>query len=273
MKKSVILFFILLLAGYAVYMDNRNPAKLPDGVLSIKYDMTQSYLIPTPKGYLVIDTGYEKNYAQFIKKIRQYGIKIADLAYIFLTHHHDDHSGFLDQLTIEYPDIIVILHEKSIPLLKQGKNNTQNGGGIVNNLINLLFKIKQAITPEWNFTFPPYTARAKDIILNGDTYNLKELLNINAFMLYTPGHTIDSISLVYNEDYIFCGDMSSNMLNFAGAKYLTIFNENIQEVYKSWDMIINSDIKYIIPIHGKPFEVVNLEKNINKYSSYVPIAD
>lgn len=274
MKKLFIaVLVILLVAGYMFYMDNNNLAKLPKGVISYEYDLVKSFLIPIDNGeYLLFDTGYERNYKVFKELLKKDSIDVKKIKYIFISHHHDDHAGFINNLIKDNPEVRVILHEKTVPLMLLGENNLANGGGIVNPFVNLLFNIKQAISPEWDFTLPKYYVRDRDIVLTGDKADLKKILGEDIYMIYTPGHTSDSISLVYQNEYIFCGDLASNVLNWAGAKHLTLFNESLEDVYSSWGKVIDLDIDNIIPSHGKPFKLSSLEKNLDKYeqSDLVP---
>lgn len=270
MKKLLIILFVIvtILSVWAYSMDNVNLVKLPDGVLSYEYDLTSSFLIPLEEDkYILIDTGYEKNYSEFRTLLAKDKISISQISFVFVTHHHDDHSGFLNNIILDNDSIQIILHEKTIPLLLQGQNNTNNGGGIVNPLMNTLFEFKQLITPDWDFTFPVYNVRDNDIVLKGEQVELKSLIGIDATMLYTPGHTSDSISFIYKKQTIFCGDLASNLMNFAGSSNLTIFNENIDDVYQSWQKVIDLNILNVIPAHGKAFSIQSLKKNLHKYTN------
>ncbi len=59
-----------------------------------------TWLYPIQDGFVLIDTGYE-NGLNISKRISKFNIKIKDIRYIFLTHAHDDHVGFLNQILDE----------------------------------------------------------------------------------------------------------------------------------------------------------------------------
>jgi glyoxylase-like metal-dependent hydrolase (beta-lactamase superfamily II) len=256
---------ILILISYIYYSDNRDSVVLPENIIPLNQGITTAYLIKIPDGFLLFDTGYEKDYETFKKLLKKKNIESSLIKFIFLSHHHDDHAGYLRKIISEYPSIKIISHEKSVPLLASGKNNKENGGGIINPLIYTLFRIKQIITPEWTLTFPPFVIRSGDLIIKDELFSLKSLTGINASIVYTPGHSTDSISLLVDNDFLLCGDMASNFLNWAGANYLTLFNEDIINVYNSWQKLISLNVKYIVPSHGKAFSINKLKQNLNKY--------
>ena len=259
-------FFRIVLNSYIYFSDNAQTVTISEGIIPIEQEVTTAYLIKIPSGYLLFDTGYEKDFDTFKEILIKEKIDLNSIIYLLLSHHHDDHVGFIAELTERNPSLKIIVHEKTVPLLATGKNNKMNGGGIVNSTIFLLFRIKQLLTPDWTLTFPPFNIRSQDIIIQGEVQPLPAEVGIEGVIVHTPGHSSDSISLLYKNKYLLCGDMASYFLNWAGAKHLTLFNENINEVYKSWEKVISMDVKYVIPSHGKPFRIERLKNNLYKYT-------
>ncbi len=269
-KKLLIFFSVLLIiiftASYIYYSDHSQLADLPDNIIPVEQELVTAYLIKIPNGYLLFDTGYEKDFNNFKNILAKKNISAGSIRYILLSHHHDDHSGFITQLTQANPAVKIIIHEKGVDLLASGKNNKSNGGGIINPLIYSLFRIKQIITPDWTLTFPPFRIGPRDIIIHNELSPLPLETGIEGTIIFTPGHSTDSISLLLNGKYLLCGDLASNFLNWAGAGNLTLFNEDVAEVYKSWEKVISMKVQYIIPAHGKTFSIEKLKENLNKYS-------
>ena len=261
----ILALLILFILRYLFFFNNKNNEDIPYEIINIKMEFTNLYLISVNGEYILIDTGYEKEFNKFIKLINEYKIEIGKIKYILLTHHHDDHVGFLNQLIKMNSNIKVILHRKTINLIAMGFNDRNNGGGIINKRIFLLFKIKQLLSPKWDLSFPPYKLRKGDIVLEEDYEDLSEILGVNIKALYTKGHSSDSVSYIYKDKYVFCGDLASNFLNWAGSKHMTLFNEDIDSVYKSWKKLMDLKVNIIIPSHGKPFNITRLKKNLNYY--------
>lgn len=89
--------------------------------------ITNNYIYPIADGYVLIDTGYEKTYRHFKKRMKKNKIALDDILYIFLTHAHDDHAGFLNQLLHDCSRAKVVLSEKGIEALKNGQNSFAGG--------------------------------------------------------------------------------------------------------------------------------------------------
>ena len=59
--------------------------------------VVNNYLVSLDEaGYVLIDTGYAENYPVFRKRLEKTGTSLKEIKYIFLTHAHDDHAGFLN---------------------------------------------------------------------------------------------------------------------------------------------------------------------------------
>jgi glyoxylase-like metal-dependent hydrolase (beta-lactamase superfamily II) len=57
----------------------------------------------------------------------------------------------------------------------------------------------------------------------------------------------------------FVGDAAMNSLNFAGARYRPIYYNDLEQTYNSIKKIIASGAKTIMPAHGEPFDVKELQ--------------
>jgi len=242
----------------------------------IKLSMTRLYLLQGEKGrWTLIDTGYSHEYGSFLTQLRKRGIPPEEIDYLFLTHHHDDHSGFLAQLIENRPEIRIIARREAEPLLAVGHNSTANGGSLLNRRISALFKVKRLITPAWDLCFPPVRLRSQDIRLGEDRTDLRDVLGFQAEAVYTPGHSSDSQSLLLPEGLLFCGDMTARFLNFAGAKYCTLFNEDIEQVYRTWGSVLKLGVRRLYPAHGRDFSSLRLEQHMQAHSpaSVVPFPD
>ncbi|MFP4619073.1 MAG: MBL fold metallo-hydrolase [Spirochaetaceae bacterium] len=236
---------------------------------TLELSVTKLYLLQNKTGdYVLIDTGYPHEYETFLRKLNRSGIEIGRISHLFLTHHHDDHAGFAARLLDEHPHIRVIARAEAEPLLAAGRNNTTNGGSLLNGRIKALFKLKRKLTPSWNLSFPPLTLRPQDIRLKNEHTDLGNLMGLEAEAIYTPGHSSDSQSLLLPDGTLFCGDMAARFLNFAGAHYCTLFNEDIEMVYRSWRHVLELGARRLYPAHGRSFGADRLKQHADAHGPF-----
>ena len=60
--------------------------------------VVDNYLISSEAGLILIDTGYEGGFPHFMKMLEKNHIEPKEIRYLFLTHAHDDHAGFLNEV-------------------------------------------------------------------------------------------------------------------------------------------------------------------------------
>ena len=166
-----------------------------------------TWLYPIEDGWVMIDTGYENSYASVLKKFRKLLIQPEEVRYLFLTHAHDDHAGFLEEWMTKHPNTQVIVHEKAIDGLRKGQNGFDGG---CSTLGAFLFCQLMALLGNNDHRYPTLSEEhlAKIITLNEDNLSQMESI-LQGEILFTPGHTADSISLVV-DGKLFCGDAAMN---------------------------------------------------------------
>ena len=217
-----------------------------------------NYLISTEVGYVLIDTAYEGGFKYFTNKINKFRINPKEIRYVFLTHAHDDHAGFLNDV-LDTTDAKVILHPKAIERLKKGQNSFEGG---CSNLLADLFCQYLALCGKGEHRFPAIREEFLSRLITIDSEEF-HALNLPFKVLETPGHTADHISLLI-DDKLFCGDAAMNIL--PSIKRVTIWIENLQQFKQSWQMILAAAPKTIYPAHGWPFPTSDLKK-------YLPALD
>ena len=80
-----------------------------------------TYLFPTLAGYLLVDTGYSGGESAFFRRLSRKKIDLNELQWVFLTHAHDDHAGFLNEVLLR-TRARVLLHPLAAERLRRGKN-------------------------------------------------------------------------------------------------------------------------------------------------------
>jgi len=234
---------------------------------TIKLSKTNCYLISIDKGYILVDTGYAEDKIRFFKELSNHQIELNEIRFIFLTHHHDDHAGLLKDLIEQNPDIRIILNEYSVELLKNGVNSRAYGGSWCSKRMKKAAEFYRLINKKWTLSFPQFINRDTDIILPNQDVNLKQIIGIDLSAIYSPGHSIDSISLLDENMNLFCGDAAADYLRILGTRYAPPFITDLSQFYSTWQKFIDLGVKQIYPSHGNKINIEKIKKNINKLTN------
>lgn len=191
---------------------------------------TNCYLVSNKlKETLIIDPGGEPE-----KIINYITSENLNPKYLVNTHIHSDHIGADQRLVNEY-NIPLLVHENTQRMLKDNTMNMSNFTGI-------------------DFTPPDNIEYLKE----GDKIKLGEL---SFMVLYTPGHTEGSMSLL-GTDILFTGDLifreSVGRTDLPTGDFSQL-EETIQKKIFTLDEEIT-----IYPGHG-PETTVGFEKRNNKF--------
>jgi glyoxylase-like metal-dependent hydrolase (beta-lactamase superfamily II) len=221
-------------------------------VRTVSLSATNCYLVPCRGGYLQVDCGFPNEFDRYVKGLGQLGIDLSEIRYLLLTHHHDDHAGFAAEL-LEKTGVRLIVHERALPFLARGV--FEGKGKLLNLRVKLLLGTFSFFRKR---VFPPVVPRRGDYILQGDDRKLLRSLGIDGDILYTPGHTTDSISVVLSGGDALVGDLAMNFLKVCTIHYHPIAIVDIRDVYAGWEKVKRYGARTIYPAHGKPFGVERL---------------
>ncbi len=229
--------------------------------IAIHLGITTVYLLRCTNGYLLIDTSYKNTYELFIKKLDSLQIKISEIKYILLTHAHNDHAGFAQQLK-ESLQIPLIVQQQAVAYLKQGNNDFEVTTP-ANKRIKLLLFFFNLLQKDGKYL--PIVISKRDFVVTNDNSSILTSIGIEGKILLTPGHTSDSISVILDQGDVFCGDCAMHILKCTGLGVFPIIANDSEEVLTSWKKIIDNGAKKILPSHGKPFYVQKLKKNLHYF--------
>ncbi|HSN95078.1 MAG TPA: MBL fold metallo-hydrolase [Anaerolineaceae bacterium] len=150
----------------------------------LRYHYTNSYLIRTSDGWLMFDCDCAGTFHKLSKALKAEAISLGEVNYLLVSHFHPDHAGLAQNLK-EMGVILVVMEEQHAFLHVQdaiyAKANDQQ------------FK---PILEQDNLYMPCTQTRS---FLAG--------FGINGEVLYTPGHSDDSVSLIIDGEAVFHGDL------------------------------------------------------------------
>ena len=215
--------------------------------------VVNNYLVGLENGgYVLIDTGYAGSYPAFRRRLQKTGVHPEEIKFVFLTHAHDDHAGFLNEV-LAVTDARVILHPKAIDGLLKGQNSFEGG---CSSRMAWLFCQLLALFGKGKHRYPPLRKEYLDRMLPLDSPAFRAL-SLPFTVIGMPGHTADHIALL-KDGLLFCGDAAMN--NYPSVKRTIIWIEDLDQYRLSWEKMIALNPERIYPAHGKPFPVQDLKK-------------
>jgi len=179
---------------------------------------------------IVIDAGCE------IKKAKE--ITNKPIKAVFLTHGHFDHIKNIEEY--DKLNVPIYAHKNILELLEDEYKNA-----------SLLFN-------------QPHKYNIININFVEDNEEI-EIENHIIKCLHTPGHSIDSMCYLLDNETLFSGDTVFSVA--VGRDDLPTGNTN--ELIKSLNRILNLDYKQLFTGHGRPSDKSEQKTNIPKWIDYL----
>ena len=225
--------------------------KIATQIITLNFSINRCYILKT-KNAILIDGGPPGCRDSFIKQLDENGISSDKIKLIILTHGDFDHIGSAKEFKA-ITGAKIAIHESDRVNLEKGLMNWSPGvtrwGKISRFLLNPLVA---------NKNIPPVKA---DIIIYEKEFPLYEF-GIEGKIIYTPGHTLGSISVLLDSGEAFVGCMAQNRLPFTLKPKFPIYAVNIPLLKESWRKLINAGAKTIYPGHGNPFSVDRIKEYV-----------
>jgi hydroxyacylglutathione hydrolase len=211
-------------------------------IYPIPLGVDQGYIIQG-EGVIMIDGGAPKKAKAFIKGIDRTPIKPKDITLVILTHAHWDHIGSARDIK-ELTGAKIAIHRREKEWLEKSLKPLPPGVTLWG---KIFAKIMAMFTPFVHL--PPTNV---DIILEDEEFPLGEF-GIDGKVIFTPGHSPGSVSILLGTGDAFVGDLAMNAFPLRLSPGLPIFAEDVHEVKDSWRLLLDRGAKKIYPAHGNPF--------------------
>jgi len=210
--------------------------------------ITRCYVIQD-KGTILIDCGPPNKLGNFIKSMKRASVDPKQIKLIINTHGHYDHIGSTKVIK-EATGAPIAMHEpdkewqeKSIMPLIPG--------------VTIWGKVLSQLTSKSHIA-----ETQVDIKLSNEDFSLAPY-GIPGKVIYTPGHTMGSVSVLLETGDAFIGDLAMSGLPLRLNPGLPIFAEDIKRVKESIKLILEKGAKTFYPGHGKPFTADTLSKYLS----------
>jgi ribonuclease/clavin/mitogillin len=185
-------------------------------IINIGYRSTNYWVISAGTSRLLVDLGWPGTTGKLGANLRRMDVPLHEIRYGLATHYHIDHAGLAQELKeAGVPLLVIDLQVSAIPEMKKWTKPNDN---------------YVDISLEGNVTIS--TSESRDLL---------DEIGIPGEIIYTPGHSNDSISLLLDNGSAFTGDLTHPVL---------VTEEYRALVTKSWHLLRERGAKRVYPGHG-----------------------
>ena len=205
------------------------------------------------KGTIMIDGGAPKELKEFTKAIEEISIKPDDIKLMIMTHGHWDHIGSAKEIK-DFTGAKIAMHEQEKEWLEKGLKPLPPGitlwGSIFRGIMAMFMPLVKIPSTE------------VDVVLGDEGLSLDEY-GIPGKVIYTPGHSAGSVSVLLETGDVFVGDMAMNKFPLRFGPGMPIFAEDTAKLKDSWKLLLDAGARTIYPSHGESFSVDIIRKALS----------
>ncbi len=214
-------------------------------IIPLKLKITNCYLIKGSEGFIMVDAGPPKTSEIFLKALKKLSLDPDDIKMIFITHGHWDHYGSLHEIR-ELTGAQSAINHREKAWVENREVQLPAGVGTWGKLLLLMMR---SMKP---FIKPNIHHASIDITLDDDDLSLKPF-GIQGRLLHTPGHTDGSMSLLLDSGEAIVGDLAMSGFPRITGPGPFVVGKDINDMKRSWQILLNAGAVKIYPSHGKPF--------------------
>lgn len=152
---------------------------------TLRYSPTNTYLIEGRDGCLLFDTGWAGTCGAFCKAMGELGIPVQSIRAVMVSHFHPDHMGIVSDIAEFGAEILVMDVQKEY-----------------------VHASDRIFEKDPRVRFTPIDDSKVTIVPIEESRKALSRLGIDGEVLYTPGHSDDSVSLLLDSGELFVGDLN-----------------------------------------------------------------
>jgi glyoxylase-like metal-dependent hydrolase (beta-lactamase superfamily II) len=218
-------------------------------IIPFRSGINTCYII-RERGTIMIDGAWSGSGPSFRRFLERHKISPSEIKLIVLTHGDFDHVGGTRELK-EITGAIVAIHENDRRLLEEGIFHWPGG-------VTSWGRISRAIFKPVIRMIASFPSAKADLILDEHDHSLEEY-GICGRIVFTPGHTFGSVSVLLNSGDAFVGCLLHNSIPFTLRPRLPIYSKDIGLLKESLKKVLEQGATTLYPGHGKPVPVKRIK--------------
>jgi hydroxyacylglutathione hydrolase len=208
-------------------------------IIPIPLRLAKAFLV-NEDGAILIDTGCPGEEGRIVAALRKNDVPPEKLRLILHTHGHYDHCGSTAALK-RFTAAPTAVHRADVHLLRRGRNDPLKPVGVAAHLVKLI-------------SYKPFDPLEPDVILDREM-DLRAY-GIKGRVLFTPGHTAGSISVLLDDGSAMVGDlMVGGYLGgwlFPGRPGYHWFADDLEALKRSIKVLLRCEAHTLFVAHGGP---------------------
>jgi len=222
-------------------------------IIPIQKSINTFYLIKD-KGAILVDAGWKGCAKSLQKVLQKYEIAPEQIRLIIPTHGDFDHAGGAGELKA-LTGAKIAVHKKDREMVEKGIFHWPYG-------VTRWGKVSRAMMiPILQRIVKPPPMRV-DLVLDDDGLSLNDY-GIDGEIVYTPGHTYGSVSVLLKSGDAFVGCMAHNRMPLVTKPSLPIYALDMEMLKESWKKVLDKGVQTIYPGHGNPFPVEKITRYLS----------
>lgn len=230
---------------------------------------TNSYLIKTDGGSLLIDTGWntEESFSSLSDQLEGVGVTWKDIKYIIITHAHPDHMGLVGSL-VQHTNAKIVMHELEEALLHD-RYLDMNSLMVEMDYWLRLNGVPESTRPlllKSSLSKLGYVSIAKpNLLVQGGEHI--ELGDFDLEIIWTPGHSSGHICIYEAKRRIlFTGDHILARITPNISMHVQTMSNPLADYLNTFDSLSKLDVKIVLPAHEEV--ITNLYLRIDEIKKH-----